>query len=412
MPVPEFATEPVHSTWYSFSQDVDASSLEDEAVIAVAIGLKSLFIDDGWQRYGHGRGYAGCGDWAPDEAKFPDFGAHVERLRELGLKVVVWVAPLLLGSKSDRYEELASLAPAYKEELDTHILDPRLPEAREHLVEVCLRLVRDYGIDGLKIDFLNEAMIYKTAPSTGDISDVGLAMQAWMGDLVRALSEIGRPDALLEFRQPYVSPSIAPYGNVLRANDCPADAISNRTSIVDARLLASGRVIHSDMMMWDPTGSDHVAARQLLNAFFGVPQISVRLATLPAEHRRVLEFGLAQWESVKGVVLGGDLTGGLPVENYPWLSARSDDGVRVVGVYQPVVVRIESADTDVLVLNATAQDHLVLEFARPTADGMGAIDVEVFKPDGTLVMAETGVPVSEFYRLPVPRCGTARLRRR
>ncbi|MFB7381925.1 glycoside hydrolase family 36 protein [Kitasatospora purpeofusca] len=410
MPVPRFATEPVYSTWYSFGQDVDAAGLEEEGAHAAALGLKSLFVDDGWQRYGYGRGYAGCGDWVPDEDKFPDFRAHVERLHALGLKVVLWVAPLLLGPKADCFEELAHLAPEFKGVLATNIVDPRLPEARRFLVEACVRLVRDYGVDGLKIDFLDEAMVYKAAPSTGDIADVGVAMQAWMGDLVTALAELGRPDALIEFRQPYVSPSIAPYGNVLRANDCPADAISNRASIVDARLLAAGRVVHSDMMMWDPSGEPHVASRQLLNAFFSVPQISVRLATLPEPHRRALEFVLAQWESVKSVALRSELRAGLPVENYPWISARSDEGVRVVGVYGAGSVPVGPDDTELLLLNGTAQDHLVLDFGRPST-GIGTLDIEVFEPDGTRVRDGAGIRPDGLFRLPVPRCGIARVRR-
>ncbi|KIF05970.1 hypothetical protein PL81_10150, partial [Streptomyces sp. RSD-27] len=84
MPVPEGARTPVYSTWYAFNQDVGAGEVEAQAALAAGLGCGTLILDDGWQEYGHGRGYAGLGDWRPDPAAFPDFTAHVARVRALG----------------------------------------------------------------------------------------------------------------------------------------------------------------------------------------------------------------------------------------------------------------------------------------------------------------------------------------
>ena len=64
------------------------------------LGCGSIFIDDGWQQYGSGRGYSGCGDWVPDPVKFPDMRATVRRFQDAGVGVVLWIAPLLLGEKA------------------------------------------------------------------------------------------------------------------------------------------------------------------------------------------------------------------------------------------------------------------------------------------------------------------------
>ena len=40
---------------------------------------------------------------------------------------------------------------------------------------------------------------------------------------------------VVEFRQPYSSPVIAPYSNIVRASDCPADALTNRIRTIDER---------------------------------------------------------------------------------------------------------------------------------------------------------------------------------
>ena len=53
---------------------------------------------------------------------------------------------------------------------------------------VCTRLMVDYALDGLKIDFLNNVMSYAGTPSTGDIADVGDAMTL----VLREISEADR----------------------------------------------------------------------------------------------------------------------------------------------------------------------------------------------------------------------------
>ncbi|MCZ0982418.1 alpha-galactosidase [Streptomyces diastatochromogenes] len=83
----------MYSTWYAFNQDVTAASVEAQAGPAVELGCGVLILDDGWQRHGNGRGYAGCGDWQPDPAKFPDLAGHVARVRDRGLRYLLWVAP-------------------------------------------------------------------------------------------------------------------------------------------------------------------------------------------------------------------------------------------------------------------------------------------------------------------------------
>ena len=67
LPPPDVARLPVYSTWYTFSQEIDADLVEAEAALATKLGCGTVFIDDGWQQLGNGRGYQGCGDWLPDQ---------------------------------------------------------------------------------------------------------------------------------------------------------------------------------------------------------------------------------------------------------------------------------------------------------------------------------------------------------
>lgn len=377
--VPEGARVPVYSTWYGFAQAVEASAVEAEARLAAELGCGTIILDDGWQERGNRRGYHGVGDWRPDKMKFPDFTGHVGRVREMGLKYVAWVAPLLLGAEAECFPALAAYAPATGGAPGAHVLDPRIPEVREHVVRTCARLVGDYGLDGLKIDFLDTVMAYAGTRSPGDVADVGTAMRALLAELVAEVEAV-RPGALIEFRQPYVGPGMTPFATMLRAADCPADAIANRVRTIDVGLLAGSGAVHADMLMWDPAAPARSAARQLIGALHAVPQISARLGELSGEHRRMVAFWLRRWRELRAVLLDGEVEPGRPDELYPVVSASLGERC-VVSVTADRVVTVDAArHARITVVNGTASDRLVLEVRG------GALDVAaVFGPDGSRV---------------------------
>jgi alpha-galactosidase len=228
-----------------------------------------------------------------------------------------------------------------------------------------------------------------------------VAVQATLRQLVEGLKDAGLEDALIEFRQTYIGPATAPYGNLLRAGDCPADAVVNRRSVVDTRMIAAGQAVHADPVLWDHRAGPEPVARQLLNAYFGVPQISMPLSAIPQQQRQAVSVVLASWMATRKTVLAAPLKAGLPSENYPVIEARSA-GRSVVGVYQPSVVEIDLGGLDELtLLNATIGDRVVIRWkgAAPrrivgearTATGEKAASIDVVAVPG---IVELGIPVS------------------
>lgn len=401
--VPTAAAEPVYSTWYTYTQDVDEAKVAAEAALAATAECRSVFIDDGWQQHAHGRGYAGCGDWVADEDKFPDLRGLTTRLRRDGQRVVLWVAPLLLGPKSAAHATMAPYAPHEQARLSCRVLDPRFAEVRAFVVATCLRLVEDYGVDGLKIDFLNDAMVYAGTPSSGDVDDVGQAMRRLLAELTAGLRATGHGDALIEFRQPYVSPAIAAYANCLRAADCPADSVVNRQSTVDLRLFVRGAAVHADPLMWGPGGGAAAVAQQMLNAFFAVPQVSMRLGGLDGVQLAALRHHLDLWTRWKDVALFAPLQVAGAELGYTSVGAVAG-GRAVMAAYEPVVLDVPDAN-EVLVLNATADARMVV---RATTSFTVA---ETHGPAGEKADGSgTSVP-SGLHELAVPAWGTALLRR-
>ncbi len=404
LPVPAVARRPVYSTWYTFTQDLDQAGVEAEIALGTRLGLGSVFVDDGWQRLAFGRGYSGCGDWVPDTDKFPDLAGFSATVQEHGAGVVLWIAPLLLGPDSAVFSSLQECAPQWVDHLRCYVLDPRHRQVREHLAATCVRLVVDYDLAGLKIDFLDDAMVYRGTPSTGDLDDVGQAMQALLALIRAELAAVGRSDLAVEFRQPYVSPAIAAYGQILRAADCPGDAVVNRRRTVDSRLLAVGQVVHGDMLMWGPTGGAEAVAQQLYGCWFSVPQISMKLAELSTEQTEALAGLLDLWQQLAPVTLDGSLSVQGTERCYDLVEAsRPDLGRRVVGRYVPAVVGLDDAG-EVTVLNATSADSVVVR----VADGLQVSSI-VIRAASAAVVTEIGLLGSGLHEIPIPPFGSLTL---
>jgi alpha-galactosidase len=369
---PPSARVPVYSTWYTFTQDINDHLVRSEAAEAARLGCGSLFIDDGWQLHGHGRGYQGCGDWLPDEAKFADLSGTIASIHGHGLAAALWVAPLLLGTQSEAYARLAGFAPLWLPSINCYVLDPRRPEVRTFVADTCRRLVVDYGVDLLKIDFLDQAMVYGEAAGNGDLADVGQAMAAMLGQVREALSAVGRGQVAFEFRQPYVSPALSRYGEILRANDCPADAHQNLLATIDSRLFAAGRVIHADPMMWGAAGGAEAVAQQLYAGWFAVPQVSMRLSALDQPQAAALRGLLALWRDQAEVTLDGDITVEGAERGYDLVRAvRTDLGRSVIARYSPVVVELDQAPTpEVTLINATSSGRIAVRTSRPILGGV------------------------------------------
>ncbi|MDJ0384879.1 glycoside hydrolase family 36 protein [Streptomyces sp. G-G2] len=401
MPVPEGARTPVYSTWYAFNQDVSAEEVETQAALAAQLGCGALILDDGWQEYGHGRGYAGLGDWRPDPAKFPDFTGHVAEVRALGLRYLAWTAPLLIGPDADCHARWAPYAPAPATVPGAHVLDPRLPEVRRHVVELCARLVRDHGLDGLKLDFLDQAMVYAGDGAGG----IGRAMAGLLAELRAALEDVRPEGLLLELRQPYTGPGTAPFGNMLRSFDCPADAAANRVRTLDTALLAVGGAVHSDMLLWSPSAPVEAVARQLIGALHAVPQLSVRLDRIPEAHRAAIAFWLSQWRANRGALLDGEVEPGRPDELYPLVRATAGDRC-LISVHGSLVVPLDlAAHRRVELVNGSARDTLTLA----VRGGPAEVARVIHGPDGRIIESTSARFGEGPHTLAVPRGGLASL---
>lgn len=290
--IPDIARMPMYSFWYSKHQNITARIVEEESRLAAEMGFSSVIVDDGWQTDDNHRGYAFCGDWKPSAQKFPDFPEHIARVQKMGLKYLLWFSVPYIGKKSEAWEKFHDKLLRYDENQQAGVFDLRYPEVREYLKGIYVKAVRDWKLDGLKLDFIDEFYFREDSPAYNDqmdCRDIQKALNIFLTDIMETLKNI-RPDILIEFRQRYIGPQIRRYGNIMRVSDCPGSAISNRVGIIDLRLLSGNTAVHSDMLMWHPDEKPEDAALQILSCLFSTVQISVCMDKITEKMRRMLLF--------------------------------------------------------------------------------------------------------------------------
>ena len=363
--IPPIAKMPLYSTWYNFHQDLDAEVLLEECKIAADIGYKLIILDDGWQTMDNNRGYDYTGDWQPD--RFPDMADFVRKVHATGLQFGLWYSVPFCGPKSKAYQRFKG-----KFLTENHrwapVFDPRYPEVREYLINTYTTALKIWDLDAFKLDFIDDFKVYPetilTAEDKRDYANVNEAVDRLLTDVMLSLKAI-KPDIGIEFRQQYVGPTMRKFGNMFRAFDCPNDAVSNRIRVTDVKLLCGDSAAHSDPQTWHADEPTELAALQVLNPFFGVPQMSVLLKDLSAEHLAMVRFYTKYWNAHADIIMHGNFMAHNPLANYPLLRCDKN-GHCIIGVYDDIGVDLGAeATTDIL--NAKLRDGVIVRVKEKEA---------------------------------------------
>ena len=160
---------------------------------AAEAGVDYFCIDAGW--YAEGHWWDTVGAWQPAESRFPGGGliAVIDHIRARGLQAGLWLEPEVIGIRSPLAASLPDAAFFSRggvriAEHGRHLLDLRHPAALAHLDEVVDRIVGDYGVRFIKMDY--NTMTGPGTDSTGSSPGQGLlehnrALLGWI-DRVQA----------------------------------------------------------------------------------------------------------------------------------------------------------------------------------------------------------------------------------
>ena len=409
MPVPEAALEPVYSTWYSFHQNLSQQEIEDQCRLSSEVGCKTIILDDGWQTDDNNRGYKFCGDWQVAESRFPDMRGHVERVQAMGMKYILWLSVPFIGQGCKIWDEFKDNLLFYSEQNQTGTLDPRYPQVREYLINTYCRVVEDYNLDGLKLDFIDEfnmAMAEGSALEVDpqrDTQSLSEAVDSLMMGVREALTAI-KPDIMIEFRQRYIGPMIRKYGNIFRVHDCPNDSVMNRMSIMDLRMFSGNTAIHSDMFIWSNEDTVESASLHFINTLFSVPQISPDMKELSEEHLKMTKHWLEFWKINRELLLNGKLKSAYPEMQYPLIESQLGNK-KIISVHARIITDIFNTDEqEVILVNGSMEDSLFVKLPKEACFGVTVFDClgnekycKHIDQEGS--MMELNVPESGYAKL-------------
>ena len=280
---PEAAWKPVYCTWYAVHAALTQDWVERTGEIAAKLGFGTFILDDGWS-YDESKRvnpdsirewYRDVGKWDGfSPKKFPDFKAHRERMRALGLKYLVWVSPYFIGTRSLAYARWRDRLSGQKPFEGTVLTDVSDAEMMETVTEQLVRLLKDSDLDGLKIDFLDYIKPSIEKPCSG-------FGYGYVRNLMNRLKSV-KPDGLFEFRQSYATPLTLELGTQFRAGDVPFEWLCNIMRIAQIRLaVGDGVPVHADPIFWSQHETKDNIARHFMAAMAGVPMLSMDLEKLP-----------------------------------------------------------------------------------------------------------------------------------
>ncbi|MEU9187543.1 alpha-galactosidase [Streptomyces sp. NPDC048484] len=127
---------------------------------AAEAGSEYFCIDSGWYDDSTEGWWDSVGEWLPSSRRFPGGGIHtvLDRIRERGMVPGLWLEPEVVGVRSPVASELPPEAFFQRDgvrlsEQGRHQLDLRHPAARAHLDRTVDRIVGDWGVGYLKLDY-------------------------------------------------------------------------------------------------------------------------------------------------------------------------------------------------------------------------------------------------------------------
>ena len=372
-PVPDAAFEPIYQTWCAYHREITDAIVEREADEALKLGLGTVLIDDGWQAprvNGHF-----FGEGLPVPRYTDDFAAHVRRLHEKGLKVALWF-PMTIFTDDCSIADSFRPQTLYRTSWGPYVWDPRFAERRDYILASLERAVRDWKVDGLKLDFLDTwsqgySDSWKLQPLAGelggrDITDLSDGAKAVVEGLRSRLTAIN-PALTIEFRQMYYGAGIIKGCTQMRVRDCPGSTREMRYGIANLRLTCGPNAVHSDPIQWGPGETDEQVADSILASIFGIGQYSVRLTGDTPSHRKLLAHWVAFENEHRTALYRGDFrVQGLSYDA-PVLVGE-DKSERIVGAYVPgFVADCGAPDRRIILLNGTGGETLTVHFGAPCA---------------------------------------------
>ncbi|OHB59717.1 MAG: hypothetical protein A2Y12_14770 [Planctomycetes bacterium GWF2_42_9] len=387
-PVSSIAFTPMWHTWYAHAADINQGQILSDAKQAVSLGFRTVEIDGGWnfpKSEGGRYSFTYEGDYDFNRERFPDANAMISQMHDLGLKVVLHVAPLVIGEGSKAHAQMADALVKVNGKPLTY-LDPRLRKTQEYLFKSWTRLLVNYKMDGLWYDFLENIPENVDPPSKGMgiiNSDMHEAYTMLMKSLLQKTKELNA-DAIIIMRRDAANLNAKQFCTHVWPMDVPQDYSMNRRDVVYMKTFGDGVLTHACCTSWTISETNENVARQMASiTLAGVPAVSVKLAQSPERHNDIIRAWLKFYNANDRDLMMGNMVPLLPTPPSAAIRIESDKQA-FFGFFEavPGLVHVSKPFKKVTLINAFS-DRLATRL-----EGMnGEFQIDVFdrlwKPKST-----------------------------
>ena len=294
---PDWGDQVEWHSWYAFGSKINRAVIDRQSEIAASMGIRRIHIDYGWDAEADNP--ENSGNNRPDPIRFPDFRGLIDRLHSRNQKVSLRWTPFMLHPDNDVGKQLydCRILPEPVNPYGRYFYPcPRCRETGEFLVREAVRLVREYDIDELWFDMIDDfpelfrdcAGDHQHLPGTA-----GEHVLRILREIALAVKQV-KPDFAISYRREEATPLFRQFVTHIWPHDRYHDYLGNLREMLLIRKIALDEHIHNVCMCWNKTESPEIVARHMLTMIFGgIPAVSVDLTTQSAANLDVINRYIA-----------------------------------------------------------------------------------------------------------------------
>jgi alpha-galactosidase len=291
---------------------------------AAEVGAEYYCIDAGW--YADGGWWETVGEWLPCKRRFPDIKRVLDYIRAKGMIPGLWLEIEVMGIHcplADKWEDECFFMRHGKRVIDhgRYQLDFRHPRVRAHATATVDRLVREYGVGYIKMDYNIDAGL-GTEVASDSYGDGLLAHnRAYLEWLRETLKR--HPTLVLEncssggMRMDY---AMLTYGHL--------QSVSDQTRYVNNAVIAAAAptaVLPEQAAIWSYplAGADGDATVfNMINTLLQRIHLSGKITELPSESLASMKEAIATYKSYRHLIPSALPVWplGMPTQQSDWIA--------------------------------------------------------------------------------------------
>lgn len=378
-----WALNPAWSTWYAHASDINQEMLLEDARLARELGVTTIEIDAGWNtRKGVSYHLDEDGDYYFNKDRFPDPEKLINEMHLKGMKIILRVAPLVMGVNANSRKKLENCLLKVDGKPTTY-LDPRLKPVEDFLLNAWEYLFSYYKIDGMFYDFLE--IPEKPDPVKGaEIlhDNVHTAYTHLMKKLYEKAIAI-QPDAVIVLRRGSANLNAKSFCTHMWPQDVPQDYNMNRRDVLYLKSLGDGILTHACSTSWPVSESDINVARHMSSIVMaGVPFFASLLNLLTASHKRIIKAWLSFYEKNKRDLVMGKMKPLLPTPPSAVLYTKGVQQV-FIGFFEAVTGMVEVENVNTITIINAYNNHTATRLQGLSGNWSLAVYDHAWEPAGS-----------------------------